>query len=58
MKKKKSFKDSLLIALNSLIIMNGMRLMMLLKKFGIQLMVMKDKLSREFYKFPSRSSLK
>ena len=33
------------------IFMNGMRLMMLLKKYGILLMATKDKLSREFYKY-------
>ena len=34
------------------VLLNGMRLMMLLKKYGILLMVTKDKLSREFYKYP------
>ena len=37
------------------VLMNGVRLMMLLKKYGIPLMVMKDKLSREFYKYLSLS---
>ena len=35
------------------VLMNGMRLMMLLKKFGILLMVIKDKLYREYYKYQS-----
>ena len=38
---KKNFQDSLYNALN--LFNNGMRPMMLLKKFGILLMVMKDK---------------
>ena len=47
----KNFQDSLFKALNLLIIMTGMRLMMLLKKYGMSLMEMKDKLSKEFYKY-------